>query len=80
MTHKPIVLALGVAMASATSSAIAADLAEVPPPPPPQEDAYAPDLFAPVGAIVALPGTVATTVVDAFAPPPPPPPPVVASY
>lgn len=79
LTHRMIVLALGVAMASAASTAFAADLAAAPPPPPPPEVAVAPNPFAPVGAIVALPVTVATAVVNTLAPPPPPPP-VVASY
>ena len=77
LTHRMIVLALGVAMASAASTALAADLA-APPPPPPPEVAVAPNPFAPVGAIVALPVTVATAVVNTLGPPPPPP--VVASY
>jgi hypothetical protein len=77
LTRRMIVLALGVAMTSAASTAFAADLAAAPPPPP--EVAVAPNPFAPVGAIVALPVTVATAVVNTLAPPPPPPP-VVASY
>jgi hypothetical protein len=78
VSRKIIALALGAAVASLASSAFAADLAEAPPPPPPQV-VVAPNPFAPVGAIVALPFTVASTVVGVLVPPPPPPP-VVASY
>jgi hypothetical protein len=39
----------------------------------------APNPFAPVVAVVALPVTVAGAIVGAIAPPPPPPP-VVAAY
>jgi hypothetical protein len=68
MSKKILPLALGVAMATAMTSAFAAELVVL-------------DPVQPVVAVVTLPITVADAVVSALLPPPPmPPAPVVARY
>ena len=73
-------LAIGVAIASAATSAFAADfVVAAPAPVPPPVVVFNP--LAPVVAVVALPFKVAGAIVTSLAPPPPPPPvPVVAKF